>query len=422
MNTRFYGGRILKISDKTEITNEEVWVQDGRISYVGQPKATDILWDREINLKGNLLMPGFKNAHTHSPMTFLRSFADDLPLLDWLNHQILPMEAKLKPGDIYILSKLAILEYLSSGITSNFDMYFHPDENVSASIDSGFRTVICGAVNNFCSSPDQMRIDYERFNSVNKLISFQLGFHAEYTCSTDLLKEIAKVAHDYKAPVYTHNSESQMEVLECVERHGTTPTVFLDSLGMFQYGGGGFHCVHMSDEDINIFAKRNLWAISNPGSNVKLASGIAPLSKMQNAGIRLALGTDGPASNNCLDMFREMFLATGLQKLACSNAAEMDAEDVLKMATLGGARAMGLLGSDIIAEGKNADLIVINMHRPNMQPENNIVKNLVYSGSKENIYLTMVDGKILYENGEFFIGETAESIYKKANEIINSIR
>ena len=169
---------------------------------------------------------------------------------------------------------------------------------------------------------------------------------------------------------------------------------------------------------MDICLNKNVSIVSNPSSNVKLASGVADLCTMLDKGINLALGTDGPASNNALDMFREMYLAATLQKVTKMDAAAMDAAAVLRMATTGGAKAMGLTDCDVLAVGKKADIIMINMHRPNMQPENNIVKNLVYSGSKENIKLTMIDGKILYENGEFFVGEDVEDIYKKANAII----
>lgn len=422
MRIRFYGGRVLTMLPNCDVCQCEVWVDGNRICYVGPEKQSDIKWDREIDLEGNLLMPGYKNAHTHSPMTFLRSFADDLPLSDWLNHQVFPMEAKLNPEDVYHLAKLAILEYLSSGITANFDMYLYPDADAEASIDTGFRTVLCGNIHDSCASPEQMREWYEKWNSRDARIRYRLGFHAEYTCSEPLLREVAKMAEEYHAPVYSHNSESMAEVESCIQKHGTTPTRYLDSLGIFEYGGGGFHCVHMKPEDMAVFQSKGLWAISNPGSNVKLASGIAPLAEMDKIGINLALGTDGPASNNCLDMFREMFLATGLQKIACKDASAMDAEKVLRMATVGGALAMGLTECDVIAEGKLADLLVIDMHRPNMQPENNVMKNLVYSGSKENVKMTVVDGKILYENGCFHIGEDVESIYRKANQITQRLK
>ncbi len=201
-----------------------------------------------------------------------------------------------------------------------------------------------------------------------------------------------------------------------------TPTAYMNTLGLFDYGGGGYHCVHMTEEDLRIFADKKLSVITNPGSNTKLASGIAPIQAILDKGINIGIGTDGPASNNCLDMFREMFLVTGLAKLREDDASAVDADKVLYMATVGGARAMGLTDCDILEEGKLADLIMINLKRPNMQPLNNITKNLVYSGSKENVALTMVNGKILYENGEFYIGVQPEEVYEKANQIINSFR
>ena len=201
-----------------------------------------------------------------------------------------------------------------------------------------------------------------------------------------------------------------------------TPTAFLDSLGMFEYGGGGYHCVHITDEDMDIFKKHDMIIVTNPGSNVKLASGIPRLNRMLEKGVRLAIGTDGPASNNCLDMFREMFLVTGLTKLRENDASAMPAEEVLKMACVGGAYAMGLTDCDCIRKGKLADLVLIDLHQPNMQPVNNIVKNLVYSGSKQNVKLVMIDGTVRYEDGTFFIGEDPEEVYRRANAIIERMR
>ena len=201
-----------------------------------------------------------------------------------------------------------------------------------------------------------------------------------------------------------------------------SPVKYLDSVGMFEYGGGGFHGVWLNDEDREICAAKNVSIISNPASNAKLASGIADLCALLDKGINVALGTDGPASNNALDMFREMYLASVLPKLAREDAAAMDAAAVLRMATVGGAIAMGLSDCDVLAEGKKADIIMLDMHRPNMQPENNLIKNIVYSGSKENVKMTMVDGKILYEDGMFFVGRDPEEIYQRANAIINRMR
>ncbi|MBD9243712.1 MAG: amidohydrolase, partial [Clostridiales bacterium] len=244
------------------------------------------------------------------------------------------------------------------------------------------------------------------------LISYIPGIHAEYTANLDLLMFMKMLLDEYKMPFFTHNSETKREVEECIERHGLTPTQLFEENGLFEHGGGGFHCVHMTEHDLDIFRARGLWVITNPGSNAKLASGIAPLRQMRELGIRMAIGTDGPSSNNALDFFREMYLAAVLQKLHCGDAAALPADDVLHMATVGGAQAMGLSDCDVLAPGKQADLIVIDLQRPNMQPVHNAARNLVYSGSKENVRLTMIAGRVLYENGAFFVGEPLQDIYR----------
>ncbi|MGN0157631.1 MAG: amidohydrolase family protein [Brotaphodocola sp.] len=427
MNIRFYNAEILSMNQTMNLVHGEVWVEGNRITYVGPARiGTEIshmpVWDREIDADGNMIMPGFKNAHTHSAMTFLRSYADDLPLQEWLNHRVFPMEAKLKPRHIYWLSKLAIMEYLTSGITSAFDMYLNPEMMAKASMECGFRTVLVSGLNDFSFSLPEIASYYQTYNQMDERIRYCLGFHAEYTCSEELLRGVAELAHKYQAPVFAHLSETCNEVEGCVQRHGKTPVSYLDSLGMFDYGGGGYHCVWLTEEEMEIFRQKELTAVTNPGSNVKLASGMANTSELLKRGINVAIGTDGPASNNCLDMFREMFLVTGLAKLRDKNAAAVPAEDVLRMAVCGGAKAMGLDDCDCLAEGKLADLIMIDMHQPNMQPVNHPVKNLVYSGSKQNVKLTMVNGTILYEDQKFFIGVEPEEVYRKANEIIAGMR
>lgn len=416
---RFYNGRLLSFKNGFEITDDEVWTNGSEIAFVG--KNHDKKADREIDLNGNLLMPAFKNAHTHSAMTFARSLADDLPLQPWLYDMIFPMEAKLNESDIYTLSRLAFLEYLSSGISACFDMYYYPEAMAKASVDAGFRTVMCGAVNNFKESVSLLDEYYQKYNSYDELISYRLGFHAEYTTSKELMNGIALLAEKHEAPVFTHSSETKSEVDDCIERYGKTPTELFEELGLFNYGGGGFHSVWMSENDLEIYKKHGIWAVINAGSNSKLASGIAPLEKMQKAGINTAIGTDGPSSNNALDMFRETYLAAVTQKLKTSDAAACDAAELLKAATVGGAHCMGLYNCDIIDTGKKADLTVIDLHRPNMQPINNIIKNIVYSGSKENVKLTMINGKILYENGEF-IGTDIEKIYYEVQKITDRLK
>lgn len=432
---RFYNGKLLTMDGELQVQEScEVWVDRDRIVLAGDAgrvrefcrtqaeKAgkdgaqAEISFEREIDLHGNLLMPGFKDAHTHSPMTFLRSYADDMPLQDWLYKQVFPMEAKLTPEMIYHFTKLAVLEYLTSGITASFDMYVEPEANARANLEMGFRTVLCGTLNDFKDSIETLEGFYQKYNQYHPLISYQLGFHAEYTTSEGLLRDLAALAGQYRAPVYTHLSETTAEVAGCEERYGSSPVKTLAEMGLWEYGGGGFHCVHVSEEDMDIIKEKGIYVVTNPASNAKLASGIAPICAMLEREIPLAIGTDGPASNNCLDMFREMFLVTGLAKLREQNAAACPAEAVLKMATVGGAAAMGLKDCDCIAEGKQADLIVIDLHQPNMQPEHNLVKNLVYSGSKQNVLLTMVAGRILYENGQFFTGEDPEQIYEEVKK------
>ncbi|MEG1633813.1 MAG: amidohydrolase [Oscillospiraceae bacterium] len=419
---RLYNGRVLAMAGGAELTGDEVWVSGSRIDYVGKARADAPKFERELDLRGDLLMPGFKNAHTHSAMTFLRSYADDLPLQSWLFDKVFPLEARLTPEHVYTFTKLAIMEYLTSGITSAFDMYFHLDAFAQAVRDCGFRSVLCCSLSAGNADWRSAERDFAKFNALDPLLSYKLGFHAEYTASDELLRYISELSHSLRAPVWAHNSETLSEVSDCRGRHGgKSPTEYFDSLGLFDFGGGGYHCVHLSDADLNIFAERGLCAVTCPASNAKLASGIAPLGRLAAKGVPLAVGTDGAASNNALDMFRELYLACVLQKLAEGDASACDAELILAAATSGGARAMGLSDCDCIAPGKQADLIVIDLSRPNMRPLHNIPKNLVYAGSKENVRMTMIAGKILYQNGVFNIGEDPARIYAEAERMTKEI-
>ncbi len=420
MKLRFYNARIMPMSDD-RIIDGELHTDGNRITYVGPAKKEEVTFDREIDLSGKLIIPGFKNAHTHGAMTFLRSFADDLPLNDWLYEQVFPHEAKLTEEAIYVFTQLANMEYLTSGITSSFDMYFKLDSYAKANTDMGFRTVLCGGINDFGGTVEGIEEEYNKFNSLHQLISYQLGFHAEYTTKRETLEGMAALSQKYKAPIYTHNSETRSEVDGCIERYGMTPTQLFDKLGMLEYGGGGFHCVWFDEKDMEIYREKDLWMVTNPSSNLKLASGIAPICEMKRHGMKnFAIGTDGAASNNCLDMFREMFLVTALQKVKEMDASACPAFDVLEMATKGGALAMGLTDCDALAEGKLADFAVVDLMQPNMQPIHNIAKNLVYSGSKQNICMTVVNGQILYENGSFLTVD-ADEVYSRAEKLARSI-
>ncbi len=418
MRIRFYNARILTMENDSLI-NGELWTCDSKIEYIGDAKSSDKSFDREIDCKGNLLMPGLKNAHTHSAMTFSRSLADEYCLNDWLFKAIFPREAKLNPDLVYWYTKLALADYLAGGITSCFDMYFHKDASAKAAVETGFRYVFCGAANDF-GGVDELESQFLKFNDYDPLVSFKLGFHAEYTTNMDNLKKISALAHKYEAPIYTHISETYEEVEGCKERYGMTPAALLDSIGMFDFGGGGFHCVWFTDEDMEIFAKRGLWSVFNACSNLKLASGIAPVYKFIEKDMNIAIGTDGAGSNNALSMFREMYLSTVLSNVETHNAAAVEPFKILKAGTVGGALCMGINDSDVLKVGKNADIVMIDMDKPCMQPENNIVRNIVYSGDNSCVKMTMINGKVLYEDGQFTTIDY-ELTRKKCTELLTEL-
>ena len=417
MKTLFKNARILKMTDENIIIGH-LLVKDDRIAYIGETLPSDKDIDEVIECNGNVIMPGFKNAHTHSAMSFLRSKTDDHTLQDWLFNVVLPREALLQPGDVYELAKVSFLEYLTSGITACFDMYYSPLESAKAAEEMGMRITLCGTYNkNF----DFVKQLYREFNEKDGLVRYCLSVHAEYTLGEGELEHIAEACHELHAPFFAHISETEKEVKECIAKRGMTPVAYFEKMGAFDYGGGGYHCNWFTDEDIEIFKRHNCTVVTCPGSNTKLASGIAPLYKYKEAGLNIAIGTDGPASNNCLDFFKEMTLVTGLQKLITKDPTAFPAYEVLKMATVNGAIAMGMQDADILEVGKKADIIEIDLHRPNMQPLNNIVNNIVYSGSKDNIKMTMINGKILYLDREFKINESVDEIYRKCQEVTDRI-
>lgn len=419
MSVRFYNCRILTMKD-SNIIEGELWTDNDRISYIGPSvDDSDKKFDREIDCKSNLLMPGLKNAHTHSAMTFSRSLADEYCLDDWLHKAIFPREAKLTPEAVYWYAKLAYAEYLAGGITSCFDMYFFRELTAKAAIETGFRHVFCGAANDY-GGFDELEGYYNSLNSMDPLVSFIFGFHAEYTTSEDNLKRMSDLAHKYEAPVFTHISESYPEVEGCRERYGVTPAVLFDRLGIFDYGGGGFHCVWFTDEDREIFKNRGLWSVFNACSNLKLASGITPVYKFIEKDMKIAIGTDGAGSNNALSMFREMYLDTVLSNVETHNAAAVDPFTILKAGTTGGALCMGLNDSDVLDTGKKADIIMIDMKKPSMQPENNIIRNLIYSGDNSIVKMTMIDGKILYEDGNYTTIDIDEVI-SESNKLLEGL-
>lgn len=428
MRIRLYHARILTMQENQDIFEGEVWIKDTRIEKVlhATMDSSEENFDEQIDCMGNLVMPGFKNCHAHGPMTFLRSFADDLPLQEWLNTKIFPAEAKLNEEDIYTLMQLAILEYVRGGITSSFEMYFYPEMIARACMDMGYRVVLSGTVfgaddTSVKSAVQTLIHDYDTFHQCHPLVDYRLGFHSEYSCCRRLLESIADISRQYQAPVYMHNSETEKEVAECIGRYGKTPIQIMDECGLFDYGGAGHHLIYTTEEDQRILKDKGVYVVTNPSSNLKLASGIAPVKEYVKKGIPVAIGTDGPASNNSLNFFKEMYLTAALQKIKYKDAAAIAPVEVLRMATVNGAHLLGLNECDSIAEGKQADLIIIDLLKPNMQPVNDIKKNLVYSGSDDNVIMTMIAGKVVYVDGAYRMNVNPISIYERANYIIRRI-
>ena len=404
----------------SEIFDGHIVINDERISYIGKVLPTGI-FDQVIDCENNLIMPGFKNAHTHSAMTFLRSKADDSSLHDWLFNEIFPREANLREGCVKELTKVALLEYLSSGITAVLDQYFFPQEFAETCKKFGFRSVSLGMYDKDSRPVEEVLRLVKEYNVPSSISTFVIGMHSEYTGTDEMFEATDKLLKETRLPFYTHLSETKSETEECIKRRKMTPMEFFDSLHFFDNGGAIFHGVYLSSHDIEIIKKHDVTVVTNPSSNMKLASGIADIRTLLNSGVNVALGTDGPASNNALDMFREMYLVTGLQKLRNMDPVSIPAFEVLKMATVNGSKAMGLVDADVLEVGKFADLIMIDMSRPSMQPINNIISNLVYSGSKDCVKMTMIGGKILYRDGQFFVGEDIKEIYKKVQSLTEEL-
>ena len=413
--------RILKMIDENIIEGHVV-IKDNIIEQVSNDVDLNAKYDQVIDCEGNLLMPGFKNAHTHSAMTFLRSVADDSSLQDWLFKEIFPREANLHEGCIKELAKVAILEYLTSGITSCLDMYFFIEEFKKTCEEMGFRALNITMFNKDNNPKEKMVEFFNKTNNEDELVKYVIGMHAEYTSTPLSLEETKKALDETKSPSYVHLGETLKEHNDCIANRGMTPLKFFNSLGFFDHGGAIFHGVYLTDEDISLLKEKNISVVSCPASNMKLASGIAEIRKLLDNGINVALGTDGPASNNALDMFREMYLVTGLQKILSKDPVSIPAFEVLKMATVNGAIAMNMPNARYLDNGQLADIIMIDLSRPSMQPINNIINNIVYSGSKDCVKMTMVNGKILYYNSEFLIDEKIEDIYRKVQKLTDELK
>lgn len=415
--------KVLDLDSDNNFINANVFVKDSLIQYIGN--RTDFEADRVIDVKGNILMPGFVDTHCHSPMTLLRSFKDDTSLQDWLFNSIIPAESKLTGEDIYWGEKLAILEYLASGITCVEEGYFYNDNIVKALKESKMRARVgFGPTTRDVgmSTLEYLACEHKIIGD-GELIKPVCFIHSIYTADEQAILDCIEYTSKQNLPLSIHLAETLKEVGDCtVEHNDMTPAEYLEDLGFFDRENAlCYHCVHMDKDDLEILANYSANVSTCPSSNIKLASGIAPIYAMQNKGINITIGTDGVASNNSLDMFKEMFLVATLSKVSIHNASVVSSKDVLKMATLNGAKALGFNVGEIKV-GKKADIILIDINKTHFQPLDNLVSHLVYAGKSSDVYLTMVNGEILYENGKYSSNFNVEEIYKKVNEIRERIK
>lgn len=358
---------------------------------------------REIDGSGMVALPGLVNCHTHAAMTLMRSYADDLPLMKWLSEKIWPLEEKLTPEDVYWGTMLCCLEMIKSGTTTFADMYFMMDRVAEAVDKSGMRAclsrgMIGAGPNAELALDESVKLFEDWHGGAGGRIKVMLGPHAPYTCPPDYLKKVIDLAGRFNAGIHIHVAETKDEIGQIREKYGKTPVRYLDDLGLFEVPVLAAHCVHLSDEDIVILARKKVGVAHCPESNMKLASGVAPVVSLLGAGAVVGLGTDGAASNNNLDLLEEMRSAALLQKVATGDPLALPSFKALRMATAEGARALGLAGdTGMLKPGMKADLILVDFRRPHLYPQHDLYAHLVYSAQSADVDTVIIDGRVVME-------------------------
>ena len=390
-----------------EVITGDIGIENGKILFCGARPAG---WQptETIDCRNSFTTPGFINAHTHAAMTLFRSYADDMALLDWLQQKIWPAEANLTAEDVYWGTQLAIAEMLASGTTAFADMYFFMDQVAKACQETGMRASLSRGLieadgpqqDQRFEENEQLFVDYH--GAADGRITVMLGPHAPYTCPPECMKKVVAMAQRLGAEIHVHLAETQWEVDQSMKKYGKSPVAVLDELGVFERGTLAAHCVWVSPEDIEILAAKKVRVVHNPASNMKLASGAAPVAAMLAAGVTVALGTDGATSNNNLDMLEEVRMASFLQKLNRMDPTVLPTRQVLALATQGGAAALGQADSlGKIAPGYKADLAIFDMSAPHWCPQHDLASMLAYAANAADVSHTLVDGRVLYRKGEF---------------------
>ncbi len=385
-----------------------VLIEDERIAYVGRERPTE--YDKTIDGGGNLLIPGFYNSHSHAPMIMFRGFGEDLPLARWLEEKVYPAEERLNDENVYVATKFAVAEMLKNGIVSFSDMYFFVGSMARAVIDTGIKANLSRSLVSFedgASAHGDWRFEeacrwVKEFQGANNgRVVMDMSLHAEYTNRDRYIREVAAYAKENGLRIQLHASESESEHIECIARHGMTPVEYFLDTGVLDSPTTLAHCVYVTDSDMDILKNKGAFVSHNPTSNLKLGSGVARLPKMLERGICVSLGTDGAASNNTLDIMREYQLASILHKGVNRDAEATRAPQMLDIATYNGARSQGREDCGRLEVGYRADLVLIDLCAINNRPCYDTYSTLSYSANSSNVLMTMVDGEVLYRNGEF---------------------
>ncbi len=367
-------------------------------------------YGQEYDGRGKLLMPGLYNMHAHSTMTLLRGYAENLPLQRWLTEMVFPFEAKIDEDAALSATRLAVAEMLRYGTVSFSDMYFFDDARAQAVGESGIKCNLGSCISVF--DPDihyqdtpfalnNHHIYSDLAGEFDGRLQMDMCLHSEYTTTPTVVREASEQAQEFGVGMHIHVSETEREVQECKERHGMTPPQYLDSLGVFDLRTTAAHCVWLEDCDYNILADKGVTIATNPASNLKLGSGFLLRKKVCDNNIRLAIGTDGAASNNSQNMFREMYMLATIHRGFERNTVGLSPKDVLYAATAAGAYAQGRDSCGCVKVGNKADLVVLDINNPWMQPVTDMLTNVIYSQSGEDVVLTMVDGNVVYRDGEW---------------------
>ncbi len=429
------GGTLLTMSAKMEVIEDSVvGIKDGIIVTVGK-KDEKIISDREakevIDASGCIVLPGLINTHTHLPMVCFRGMADDLPLMDWLTNHIFPAEARfVNKQMVYEGAILAMAEMILSGTTTFCDAYFFEDTVAEAALACGMRAVVSQGFADF-ATPDNPKYEkimaaaesfVKRWKPQAPMITPAFFCHSPYTCSTKTLVNVKRAAREEGILYLTHLLENQDEIETIKKRYGKRPVQYLYDLGVLDDHTVAVHCNWLTKEDMAIFSDLGVSVSHNPESSMKLAAGVAPVPEMLKRGITVGLGTDGCASNNDMDMFREMDTAAKVHKVTSLNPTLMNAETVLKMATSGGARLLGLddrIGS--IEPGKEADIILVDMNQPHLTPLYNCYSQLVYAARGADVKTSIINGKIVLKDRQLRtidLGTAMQNVRDIAADII----